>query len=563
MQANLLCDRCNLRVLIVDNDERDRNDFAEMIENWGGEPILAVGMGKDLVKDAIEKKDKFRCRVALVDMRLLDDSDSRDREGLELVKALKPAKSIVVTGFAHYGAARDAMGREYGASGFVGKEENPEQLLNALINARTEACACPGNDQIKWPRGLSAIKVMERLLPDIEDADDQANQLVARLLPNKPVRLKPFSGTVRSISPTPYRRSVVLRAEIDKAEPLVVKFTDKARIEREVEAFEKFIDGNLMDKRYARIKESKTDFDLGALIYDFLGSSLDRMDLFSEYYAKANLPSIQNVITQIFNAWKSHYQVSRYIKESLYDLYDRAWSNKWRARLEEFQDRRQLYPPAALAAYKLPYAVQWTLKYAVTSAPTNNRVAITHGDMHGDNIYVDRDNKVWQSDFERSGLGPIHRDFVQLELDLLTRLLPYAQGDAQPYFELIVALLCEEPQLNSSLRKNAPFSKTFDTILFLRQQAESVVGFTRERDAYSWGLLFTALFRATSIANQMNQFNGYSAVASFTKKMQRKPNRQGSLRGELERLRVLASCICHRLEVSDGNWPPDGWQLRK
>ncbi len=50
------------------------------------------------------------------------------------------------------------------------------------------------------------------------------------------------------------------------------------------------------------------------------------------------------------------------------------------------------------------------------------RVAITHGDLHGDNLLVDNQKNVWVIDFERCGEGHILQDFIELEADIFNRL---------------------------------------------------------------------------------------------------------------------------------------------
>ena len=69
----------------------------------------------------------------------------------------------------------------------------------------------------------------------------------------------------------------------------------------------------------------------------------------------------------------------------------------------------------------MPNPVTWVLKHRVDSSTLSARQAITHGDLHGDNIFVD-DIHAWAIDFERSGEGHILRDFTELEVDILTRL---------------------------------------------------------------------------------------------------------------------------------------------
>ena len=81
--------RSNLkpRVLIVDNNERVKNMYNELVTHWGYEPILANGIGKDLLEDAKTKAKERRCPLVLVDLRLVDDWD--DEEGSRSSQTMK------------------------------------------------------------------------------------------------------------------------------------------------------------------------------------------------------------------------------------------------------------------------------------------------------------------------------------------------------------------------------------------------------------------------------------------------------------------------------------------
>ncbi len=48
--------------------------------------------------------------------------------------------------------------------------------------------------------------------------------------------------------------------------------------------------------------------------------------------------------------------------------------------------------------------------------------AVTHGDLHGDNLLIDSRKNAWVIDFERSGEGHVLQDFIELESDILNRL---------------------------------------------------------------------------------------------------------------------------------------------
>ena len=65
--------------------------------------------------------------------------------------------------------------------------------------------------------------------------------------------------------------------------------------------------------------------------------------------------------------------------------------------------------------------------------------AVSHGDLHADNLFVDPDH-AWLIDFGRTGKGHALRDFIELEVDIVTRLLLAGSLDDAHTADLAVAL---------------------------------------------------------------------------------------------------------------------------
>src|SRR5262245_51308842 len=72
-----------IRILIVDNDGRTREQHSALLSLWGYIPVVAEGIGNALLKDAVIRAKTQRCHIALVDKRLHDDHDTRDWSGLK------------------------------------------------------------------------------------------------------------------------------------------------------------------------------------------------------------------------------------------------------------------------------------------------------------------------------------------------------------------------------------------------------------------------------------------------------------------------------------------------
>src|SRR5215213_9620460 len=101
--------RCKPRVLIVENAPRWRNDHKQNMDEWGYQTFVAEGVGLALIDDAKNKARQHRCHVALVDMRLQDDSNYNDTGGLSLVPFLKPAVCIIISSYGDLATVRKAL----------------------------------------------------------------------------------------------------------------------------------------------------------------------------------------------------------------------------------------------------------------------------------------------------------------------------------------------------------------------------------------------------------------------------------------------------------------------
>ncbi len=81
----------------------------------------------------------------------------------------------------------------------------------------------------------------------------------------------------------------------------------------------------------------------------------------------------------------------------------------------------------------------WILAHAEESRIHSAQLAITHGDLHGDNMFVEEDH-CWAIDFERTGRGHILRDFVELEEDIITRLYMLPGNNMYIFYNFLIPL---------------------------------------------------------------------------------------------------------------------------
>lgn len=535
------------RVLIVDNDISTRESQAELLSYWGYKSIIATGSGEGLFKDALLKARENRCQIALVDMRMADDTDFDDKSGLDLIRELAPAECIVVTGFGNDQIAAEIL-EESGAIAYVGKQYGPDVLKQKLDRLAQKNCSAFHRTKIGAQNVLDYItKIFASEIP--EEYRDQIGDVLVRLFPRaEQLRIEKLGGgqKVSSVEIVPRPRSVILKVYEDNRQPVIVKLARARKIQIESDKFQNFIDGHIVGYRHPRLEKSEVLWDIGGALY----SSLDITDIrtFPRFYIGSDFEKIKRSLEQFFSeTWSDLYKhTKKSIKAPLIELYCKVWGDEWLLdRVAKFGgiDAKDLAVGKHWEEYGGLDPLLWVQQNlangpeGILKHEEETNVCITHGDLHGGNLLIDQNDTAWVIDFERSGEGHILQDFVELEADIIIRLASHNQNITEFYKLCLIIIRPDEirkfrPQ--EMLCNDADYGKALQTISLLRSLARKCTGISDARQ-YLLGLLFNAIFRAT-----------------LTKRDFRDT-------GQLRAL-MLASIICHRLDHWDKPWPPLEWK---
>lgn len=563
-----------LRVLLVEDDPQQRANSVDLLAGWhyevyvAGVPEGAVDAHKALLEDAKQKARAHRCHLAIVDMRLNVDSDEPDTSGLKLVPDLVPTVSIIRSGYGDRKTVRDALNPSLDvperAYDFVGKEEGAEALKNVIEAAMNKFWPyLSKKTSIKWPYSIpSSGHLIKRFFPDhVDIPEEEIEDLLWRLCPEaEELSVEALENDDRSPSTGLRPRSIVFRIREDDRRHDIVKVTRSDRSLNEYEKFADYVEGKFPGRYYAVLKKVETLWDTRGARYEHIGD-WGKMILFSTYYRSRSDSEIRAVLKRFGKDWKEHYARTRQIgnqNTTLYNLYREIWGENWHKRLVATEDSLSKASSEFQSWFtdelKLDDAIVWLKKRVridedcrIDRSPSSFPTVVLHGDLHGDNCFVDEEHgNLWLIDFERSGPGPIVADWVELEIDVLTRLSCFSVLQRKEYLALLVCLLSPRsddfwlPVSHGAL--NAEAAKSLAVITEIRKQAKQTTGLGNDTRLYRWALLLNAIFRLTLPVASKDEDKTECGLSI------------------IERCAQLGGVVCRSLESEGKDWPPMEWK---
>lgn len=570
---------CQWRILVVENDPVTLADHVHNLVEWGYAAFPAKGQGQNLLQDARALARQNRCHLAIVDMRLLDDNDPADESGLELIKQLAPLPAFVVSSYGSLRLASRAVGRS-GAEEFIGKEEGPRRLHSAIESFLQGYCSqAQYAGEIKWAAGWKPEQIIAELFEGRTPAQaGEAVCVVRRLFHEKPfdqtqaLRFSTISGASRTAHTHSARHSTVFKVNADALQPAFVKFASVDQIEAENDNYQRYIWQQLPAARHSQLQACESVGFVGGIRYGFLGTDTDGLRTLGNRLEEMSDAEINRCLRIFFEeTWAAKYRSQKLSSKSLFGAYLDVWGEKWLERLQAFpiQADKIVFQLTPSTSTELPNPILWLLSrvdaahhYAedATSALVHH-LAVTHGDLHCHNIFVDRHGEPWIIDYERTGEGPVLRDFVEMEVDLILQHLNTHAVDSLDLHRFFLALL-SPAQVGTRIRPDqcsAELARLVSVVDNLRGLAHSVAVARDARELY-WGLLLDISLTLTHVIGKTRQppdnpFYRYSLVSPHTAAVDKLKEANGSLWGLL----LLGAMIGYRLDYWDRRWPPKEW----
>jgi ActR/RegA family two-component response regulator len=532
------------RVLLVENDKRDLESYDTLLQHWGYCTVLAKGEGKTLFKDAITKARKYHCELALIDLRLMDDFDKEDISGLWLAGEISPTRTIILTGYQNTDMLRDFL-ENHKDIPYLSKADSAKKKRETLDNEALKVCAAKRNLQIDPPE-LTDQLLQTKFGSLIAKFPHQVPDILAQLFPGATnLRIERLDSRLFSThsSDVPRPGSVVLKVYEGEYEPVVVKLARKRKIEIEVDNYEKFIARKVSRGLTARLERHTELWDIGGALYSYIGD-FDVMP-FSRYYEEHPIKDIRECLSSFFTvSWGRHYDKCRTRENvSLFELYKEVWGDWYTKSVQNFSTAGIWQEEQSTRVAGLPNPINWFKNRIAesqgqdASMVESTQIAVTHGDLHGDNLLIDSHKNTWVIDFERTREGHALQDFVELEADIINHL-PTCIAESNSCYQtcLVIAGQKEIKELDKSDMEHSDptIRKALQTISFLRALALKCTGISDARQ-YLLGLYFNMIFRATI-------------------------NNEQTYRQRQHQTLMMAAIFCHRLEHWNETWPPEDWK---
>lgn len=484
------------RILVVDNDPQTCQDLDELLTPHGYEVYTVSGAEADIMAEALALAPPKRPHVVVVDLRLQDDYMD-EYSGLDLLHSFESAHTILYSAYLTSDAIREARDLLFD---WIRKHDAALILRNGVRQAAAEKSALASETEVLWPAGIDpdelAAGIADPALPPPPPhmLDDVVVQLCAGA---RQVRLQPLRRTQSAPSGASRTRSAVFLMQQDDRQPAVLKFARHKQIRTEQTNYEQYVEQRLPGPYSAHQMKVARFWDIGAVTYTFMGTGMESLPTFTDFYHRTQTPAAILAPLRFFfqDIWGHYYQSAEPLTaHSLVEAYDQLFElRRHKLELDRFYYTMLRSDSLPLKGHN---PLTWLTFNEEKSRLPHLRQAITHGDLHGDNLFVDGAHS-WVIDFERTGPGHVLRDFAELEVDILTRLVPLDQIDDAHYLDLLTKLYAPWAVASSGAETASTFAqpdlqKAYAVVRGLRTLAYDLVKYRDEE--YLWSVLLDALF---------------------------------------------------------------------
>jgi DNA-binding response OmpR family regulator len=511
-------------ILLADNDPVFLSTCAEFLGSAGYRVLKAANPAK-----ARQILETARIHLVILDLRLTNDDDQKDRSGLVLAKEMvRSVPKLILTKFPTHQDVREALKLDDAealplAVDFVDKREGLNELLTAVKQALSEHVHINWDLLIRWDERerLSFPHLVTLIEPDLDSArlSDRAIELEDLF------RKLFYEKSQITIGRLLWHRggrtcTTVFAYSLEGgSEQRIVTCGLRLQIEQEIARYKEFAPKGSTGSARAAFAET---MHFATIAYVLPEADLEQVQTFEAFYQMSKVRQVREALRHLFQttlaAW---HQGERILEEtkSLSQLYRQRLNLSQEAvRQEELQQSMEAlarealslgptsvelsahefllrFPNGDIISYPNPIPHVYEEAEAVENGPPVV-CRITPGTLSGDNILVDQDGRTWLTDFARAGPAPFLWDFVSLEAMIRFDLVQSADLQALHEFE---KRLVAPTRLNERLDTqdiDPQFRKALGVIQEIRRQAFSAS--EADPTPYYRGLFFYAVSRMAS-----------------------------------------------------------------
>ncbi len=516
------------RILLADNDPDALEIRAEYLASLGYRVFQASSY-----KEARQRLSDTWIHLALLDLRLTEDTDDQDQSGLLLAQdqEFSATPMIIITKWPTWEAVRGALGPSQegqpAAVDFIDKREGLEAMSRAVAHA-FDSYVRINNDLVfhfdehsllSWP-ALAQVAFPGAADPGLaadraEEMEDLWRRLFYSMAEVHLGRLLLRQGQCVTLRVLAFPAS-------GHAEELVVTVGPRETVAQEAQKHKLFTPAEVGPRGVRQIHFAETH-NLGGLVYAPIGGDLEETELFTDDYRVMSPDKVCQTIDSLFKESLSvwHQQPRTQENRSLNALYREriglGQSKEDRQRLEESIERlceqalsiglSQVEVTRYRLNFYLPSGERLELPHpAVYVFPDDEKMetgpptlcGINLGAVECNHILVDsRSQQAWLLDFSQLGPAPVLYDYVSLEASILFDLATTKDlAERQQLLETLLQSLDLSEPLDLPTGLSADLRKAVRAISHLRALAAAIPGCDL-RD-YHLGLLFQGTRRLTT-----------------------------------------------------------------
>ncbi|HMN28353.1 MAG TPA: DNA-binding response regulator [Caldilineaceae bacterium] len=486
------------RVLLVDNDRDFLETRTELLQQEGYLVYPAVSL-----EAARQRLAETWVHVAVVDIRLRDDNDDKDKSGLTFAKEslYRAVPKIMLTRYPSYEQVREVMGPELAglppAVDFIAKQGGIAALRTALDETFAKFVRIDEALVIRWQMAANFVTLAGIIDPaqpaaELWESAVELEDLFRRLF----YACQQITLSQQLLVGEHYVVLAVSAYGADQSERQVIVSCGRvAAIEEKYRRYEQFAAPN--EGRGSTVLDAKAHtLNFAALAYRLVGGRSEEIKRFEEFYRANNAAEVEVALDHLYNntlrAWhdrRQYYVPSATLSHDYASLLGVQVSALMPA---ELQPRIEAicqqaasgglaaldYSPHHLTVRLAPERVQTLVNPAHCLTMQLDIGPSLYGAIHGgvrpESVLVNPPGETWLVDFARAGAGPLLFDFVLLETTLMRDLLDVGLPLRYELEERLLGAAHLEPEVENPV--SPVLEKPLAAIHTLRRLAGELAG---------------------------------------------------------------------------------------